>query len=203
MIKNVIFDFGQVLIHFEPEYMVGRFVTDPEDSKLLQEVVFDRLYWDELDAGTITDEEVLCRCRERLPERLHAVAGDIYYNWIYNIPEFDGMRRLVQEVKRTQGVNIFLLSNASKYLADHKYEIPILDEFENCVFSAVCGFVKPDRAIFEHLCKRFGIKASESVFIDDLPKNIAGVENAGIKGYLFDGDVGKLRIRLLELLKTK
>ena len=36
MIKNLIFDFGQVMVRFERKYLVERFVTDPEDSKLLQ-----------------------------------------------------------------------------------------------------------------------------------------------------------------------
>ena len=59
MIKNVVFDFGQVLVHFQPAYMVGKYVTDEADAKLLKEVLFDRLYWDKLDAGTITDEEAV------------------------------------------------------------------------------------------------------------------------------------------------
>ena len=74
MIKNVIFDFGQVLVHFEPEYMVRQYVTDEDDVKLLSQVIFDRLYWDRLDLGTITDEETIKLCRERLPQRLWAVA---------------------------------------------------------------------------------------------------------------------------------
>ena len=54
-IKTVVFDFGQVMVHFEPSYMVGKYVTDKEDAALLEKVVFDRLYWDKLDAGTIID----------------------------------------------------------------------------------------------------------------------------------------------------
>ena len=80
MIKNVVFDFGQVLVHFIPADMVEKYVTDPADSALLQEVVFDRLYWDKLDAGTITDEEVLTAVQARLPERLWSVACEIYVN---------------------------------------------------------------------------------------------------------------------------
>ena len=69
-IKTVVFDFGQVMVHFEPSYMVGKYVTDREDAHLLERVVFDRLYWDKLDAGTITSEETLAEYRKRLPERL-------------------------------------------------------------------------------------------------------------------------------------
>ena len=98
MIKNVVFDCGQVLIHFDPKYMVERYVTDPEDSALLQEVIFDRAYWNRLDLGTITDEEVVAESCGRVPERLHGAVAEIYYNWIYNIPEMEGMKELVHEI---------------------------------------------------------------------------------------------------------
>ena len=50
MIKNVVFDFGQVMVHFRPRWMVERCVSDKSDVQLLTEVVFDRLYCDRLAA---------------------------------------------------------------------------------------------------------------------------------------------------------
>lgn len=200
MIKNIIFDCGQVLIHFEPAYMTGRYVTDENDAKLVEAVVFDRLYWDRLDDGTITDEEVVkCICN-RLPERLHKQAEMVYYNWIYNIPEIEGMRELIRYIKSEYGVKTFLLSNISKYFASHREEIEILNEIDHCVFSAVCGLVKPDRKIFEHICEKYSLKPEESVFIDDNEANIKVACDFGIKGYLFDGDVVCLKKYLEEIL---
>lgn len=193
MIKNVVFDFGQVLVHFQPAYMVAKYVNNKTDADLLEEVLFDRLYWDALDAGTITDEEMLSAVKTRIPPHLWDIAEEIYANWIYNIPEIEGMAALVQDVKEKYGKPIFLLSNISKFFADHADESPILRLFENCVFSAVCGKVKPNRDIFEHLCQTYSLIPEETLFIDDSPKNIAGAENFGICGYLFDGDVNKLR----------
>ena len=200
MIKNVVFDFGQVMVRFEPSYMVGKYVSDKEDAALLEEVVFDRLYWDKLDAGTITDEEVVNACLARLPKRLHTYVPDIYYQWIYNIPEIEGMGDLVDDIKATYGVRVFLLSNISTYVADHAREIPVLSKFEKCIFSSVCGSVKPDREIFEYLCTSCGISAKETVFVDDNEKNIRGARDFGITGYLFDGDVNALRKYLDKIL---
>ena len=114
-IKNVIFDFGQVIIKFVPEIMVSPYVTDKEDKELMCQVLFDRLYWDKLDKGTITNEEVLKLVKERLPERLWEVSDKIYYNWIYNVPEIEGMRDLIIKLKEKYGVGIYLLSNISNY----------------------------------------------------------------------------------------
>ena len=199
MIKNFIFDFGKVMVHFEPSYMVGRYVTDEKDAALLADVVFDRLYWDKLDAGTISDAEVVEACKSRLPERLWKTAEKIYYNWIYNIPEIEGMSELAGYVKST-GAPLFLLSNISTYFADHKDEIPCLRHFDKCFFSALCGRIKPHADIFQYLCDECGIKPEETLFVDDSPINIAGAEAFGIKGYLFDGDVKKLRAYIENLL---
>ena len=200
MIRNVVFDFGQVMVHFEPAYMVAKYIDDPTDCALMEEVLFDRLYWDKLDQGTITNEEVIAASRARLPKHLHDAVETIYYNWIYNIPEIEGMRELVREL-RGKGFHVYLLSNISTYFAAHAHEIPCLAEFEDCVFSAVCGKVKPNAEIFAYLCGRNGLNPTECVFVDDNPANIAGAEAFGIHGYLFDGDVKKLTEYLNKLLE--
>ena len=192
MIKNVIFDFGQVLVRFDPIYMTSKYVKNKDDIKTVADVVFDRLYWDKLDKGTIEDEQVIAAAKSRLPEHLHKAAEATYYNWIYNIPEIDGMRALVRRLKEEKCVRIFVLSDISRYFAQHADEIPILSYVDGCVFSAVCGFVKPSREIFEHLCLKHGIDPCESVFIDDKPCNVAGAEMLGMKGYVFDGDAQRL-----------
>lgn len=190
--QNVIFDYGMVLVRFDPAYMVGCYVDEPADAALLCDVVFDRLYWDRLDAGTITDEAVLAACRTRLPARLWAVADKIYYNWIYNLPEIEGMRALIRDLK-AHGVRCFLLSNISRYFAAHSNEAPLIAELTDCVFSAVCGLTKPDPAIFRHACEQFGITPVETLFVDDRTENVRAAEACGLQGYVFDGDAAALR----------
>lgn len=199
-IKNIIFDFGQVLVHFEPSYMVGVYVDDAEDKALLEEVVFDRLYWDRLDKGTISNEETMSLIKARLPERLWDVADKIYYNWVYNIPEIDGMSELLSHLKNKHGVRLFLLSNISNYFAEHSGEIEILKKLDGLVMSAPIGIVKPSYEIFDHICKKYDIVPSEAVFVDDRTDNIEGAMTYGISGYVFDGDAAKLKNYLDELL---
>lgn len=202
MIKNVIFDFGQVLVHFEPEYMVRQYVDNEDDVSLLSQVIFDRLYWDRLDLGTITDEETIFLCRQRLPERLWDVAEKIHMNWIYNIPDIDGMNDLVKYIKERYGVGVFVLSNISHYFADHSHEIDILKHADGCVFSARLGITKPDHRIFNYICEKYNLSPKETLFVDDSEKNINSSVAFGLQGYLFDGDSQKLKEYLdLELSK--
>ena len=200
-IKNVVFDFGQVLVYFNPRYMTEQYVSDEEDVALLEEVIFDRLYWDRLDDGTITDEETLTSAHARLPERLWEVADKIYYNWIYNIPEIEGMRELIIYLKEKYNVRLFLLSNISKYFAAHSDEVEILKEFEKCVFSSTIGKVKPSKEIFDYLCRECEILPEESIFVDDNPSNIEGAKAFGLNAYLFDGYAETLKKYFDTILK--
>jgi len=195
MIKNYIFDFGRVLVDFDADYLTSVYVDNEDDRKAISEVVFDRLYWDRLDDGTITDDEVKKSVCARLPENLHALACEVYDGWINNLPQIAGMRELIVDIK-SRGGKLFLLSNISKGFADNYKSQPELDAllalFDGLVFSGSIGLIKPDKEIFLYLLEKFQIKAEESIFIDDSMKNISGAKAAGIDGYLFDGDVEKL-----------
>lgn len=202
MIKNAVFDFGQVMVRFSPEYMVGRYIKDKQLADRVVTVLFDRLYWDRLDAGTIEDEEVIrlsCQRLEGVPEK---TVADIYNNWMYNIPEIEGMAQLVRDIKEKYGIRVFLLSNISKGFASKENEIPVLSLFEKRIYSSVCGHCKPSKEIFEYLCNECGIVPQETVFIDDSEKNIRGARDHGIEGYLFDGDAEKLRQYFMSILKV-
>ena len=201
MFKSFIFDFGKVIVHFDTKYMVKRYVEDEADAALLGEVIFDRLYWDKLDAGTISDEEVIFESKKRLPERLHGVVERIYFNWIYNIPEIEGMPALVRRIKSEYGAPVYLLSNISTYFAERKDEVPSIALFDRCFFSAVCGMTKPSAEIFDYVCSECGIKPEETLFIDDSKKNVEGARRAGLNAYLFDGDVKGLEKYIDENIK--
>lgn len=198
MIKNLIFDFGQVLVHFDPEYMTRCYATDEEDIELLKTVVFDRLYWDKLDSKDITDEELLSAVNSRLPERLHKTAETIYNNWYYNLPEMEGVRELLREV-REKGFKTYILSDVSIGFSDRYHEIDILKDFDGYCFSAAEGICKPDPAAIKNLMRKYGLKAEECFFIDDKPINIQGAAKAGVDGFVFDSDAEILKKMITEM----
>ena len=200
-IKNVIFDFGQVLVRFEPPLMCQKHVSDPDDVNLLCDVLFARTYWDRLDEGTISDEELLASAKLEIPERLHEACERIYYDWIYVLPEIEGMRDVIA-LCREKGFGVYLLSNISHYFADHESEIPILSLLDGTVLSARVGYVKPSREIFEYITKKFDLTPCETIFVDDNLKNVEGANKFGINSYHFDGDAKKLYDFINALPKT-
>ena len=199
MIQNIVFDFGQVLIQFVPYDIASAYVENEADRRLLEQVVFDRKYWDRQDAGTITNDEMIASVCADLPAHLHRVAADIVHTWIDHIPPIPGMEELLVELKGA-GKRLYLLSNIGKTFIEKKNEFPILSHFDGCVFSADVGYIKPSKEIFEHLCKTYALNPSECVFIDDLAANVAAAESYGIHALQFFGDPEELKSRLFPLL---
>ncbi len=196
MFKNYIFDFGNVIVRFDTYYMTSLFMDSPEDIRLVESVLFDRLYWDRLDLGTISDAELKEAVCSRLPERLHQKAIQVYDNWHKNLPFTPQITDLIDEIKR-RGGKLFLLSNISVGFSKNYGQSPQLAElfskFDGLVFSAPLGIVKPQPEIFNYLLNKYSLSAEDTVFIDDSQKNILGAKNARINTFLFDGDVSNLR----------
>ncbi len=199
MIRNVIFDFGQVLIGFNPIDIVRQTVKDEKDAALLADRFFDRKYWDRIDDGTLDGEELIKEAKNNIPERLHAVLPEIFYTWIYRVPYIEGMEAVVEGL-RQKGVRLFLLSNAGHYLGKHYDHFSILKGFEACLFSAPLGLLKPHREIYDHICTSYGLIPEETLFVDDNTANIEGARAYGINAYLFDGDADRLTAYLKEVL---
>ena len=202
MIKNYIFDFGNVLAEFDPYKLTAKYVENPDDIKLVSEVVFDRLYWDKLDRGTIEDDEVKSEILKRLPPELGNAGCRVYDNWVLNLTAVSGMESLVKDI-HSKGYGLYLLSSISKGFAENYHRVPWISELFSCfnglVLSGNIGIVKPHKEIFEYLINKYSLEPKECIFIDDSKVNTEGAERIGIRSYLFDGDSTKLRKFLEEI----
>lgn len=194
MIRAVIFDFGNVLVHFDPAYITRQSAPtlSDADQALLTRVCFDRAYWDRLDRGDLDDADAADAICLTLPAHLHPAVREIFDHWYRHLPEWDGMAELAAEWKQTGG-KLYLLSNISRHFAAHSDEIPVLKSFDGKLMSGTVGIVKPTADIFRTLLTRFDLRADECVFVDDAPRNIAGAVACGIDAILFTGDADALR----------
>ena len=201
MIKNYIFDFGNVLAEFYPDKLTAPYEKDEEKRKTICDVMFDRLYWDKLDHGTMSHEEVKKEAEKRLSPDLYQSACKAIDNWVENLTPVKGMQELVEDIKKTDK-KLYLISNISIEFSKKYKEVSwikeLFDKFDGLVFSGPIGLVKPEKEIFDYLTDTYGLNKDECLFIDDSIKNIEGAEECGIKGYLFDGDSEKLRKYILE-----
>lgn len=195
MIQNILFDMGNVLIHFDRKVFLDRLdVTEKEKPLLLREV-FLSVEWVQMDRGTLAEPEAEVRMCRRLPEHLHPAVHSLVSLWDEPMLPVAGMAELVEELKQN-GYRIYLLSNAS--IRQHEYwpKIPGWQFFDGKVISADEKIMKPHPDYYRIALDRFGLKPEECFFIDDVPANIEGALFCGISGAVFHKDVSLLRSQL-------
>ena len=195
MIKNILFDMGNVLIRFDRKAFLDRLDISEEDKQLLLREVFLSVEWVKMDRGTLGEETAEPLMCQRLPEHLHSAVHSLVSLWDDPMLPIAGMAELVEELK-DNGYGIYLLSNAS--VRQHEYwpKIPGWQSFDGKIISADEKVMKPHPDYYLRALDRFKLIPGECVFVDDVPANIEGAMYCGIPGIVFHGDVQLLRKQL-------
>lgn len=187
MIRNIVFDMGNVLLHWDPERFLEREAIPEADRPLLMEEVFGSVEWVQLDRGCISFEEGLSAMCRRLPEGLHGPARRLTLRWWErHLLPMEGMGELVRELDGL-GYGIYLLSNAKADLPQYFDRVPGSECFDGLVVSADWKLLKPQPEIYRVLFREFGLKAEECFFTDDLNINIEAAVLEGMAGAVFRG----------------
>lgn len=193
MIKNILFDMGNVLLRFSPMEILNKAGVPEEDHPLLMREVFMSKDWIKLDRGSVTDEEAIASMSARLPERLHPYVRTIVSSWDVRAGEMPGMRPLVKELSE-KGYRLYLLTNAP--LRHHEYwRAQAVSEYfgDRIMLSADWKLLKPCHEFYEKTFELFGLDPAECVFIDDNPSNCEAAEESGLPAIVFHGDSELLR----------
>ena len=184
MIKNIIFDIGNVLISFQPiDYLNSKF-NDETTKTILFNTIFKSKEWLLLDRGTVTDMEVI----EIFCKRQPSFEKEIRYvmkNWHeMHIPMKESIKLL--KYLKNSGYHIFFLSNYHKNafkVIFNKFDF--IREVDGQVISCDVKLLKPEELIYEILLNKYNLKPQECIFIDDSIENIKVADKLGIHGICF------------------
>ena len=184
--RAVIFDFGNVLVRWEPERVfLPYFEGDQARYWFFWRHVCDQQFRDRIDAGE--DSHLVIRERQALyPE--YAEAIEMYMSrWEDSLPgEMPDMRQLVQELKSNPTIGIYGLTNWSmETFPQARAKFPVLQLIDHYVVSGDIRAVKPHPKIFQTLLDRYNLRADQCLFVDDNPANIEGANRLGLQGILF------------------
>ena len=150
MIKNIVFDMGNVLVRFDPELFMDRYSLTGEDRKLIRNEVFRSVEWTMLDRGVIDEEIAERRILPRLPERLHDAARGLIEKWDDPIVPVEGMLELLQALK-AKGYRLYLLSNAATRQPIYWARAEASKLMDGALISAEVKLLKPDPVSYTHL----------------------------------------------------
>ncbi|MCI9086993.1 MAG: HAD family phosphatase [Clostridia bacterium] len=169
MIKNIIFDLGNVIVQNPNIDIVKKFFKEEKDAINFNEYIFKSEFWKLMDLGKMNNLEIANTIKE---ERLADITNydeieDFMLNWFTKCDANDKTMEIVKRLKQ-KGYNIYILSNMSKATFEYflkKYEFFTM--VDGAIVSAYEGIKKPDSKIFELLLKRYSLNAEECLLIDD------------------------------------
>lgn len=186
--RNIIFDFGNVLVRWEPERVyLPYFDNDEAKYWYFWRHVCGRQWRDRIDAGE-DEQECIRELQSQYPEYAEPIA--MYWDrWDEMLPgEVPGMRELIQRLKASGKYAIYGLSNWSmETFPQARERFEVLQQIDNYVVSGDVKLIKPDPRIFKLLLDRFGLKAEDCTFVDDNPDNVEAAKKLGMQGVFFKG----------------
>lgn len=187
MIKNVIFDVGQVLVAWEPVEAMRALGMDEETVRAVADATVHTSDWDEADRGALSDEELLTGFIRKAP----AYEAQIRNFWehvnraIYPFPYVGEWMRTLKD----KGYRLYILSNygAWTYAKTKEQSLGFLKDVDGALFSFEVKQIKPEPEIYHSLLERFHLRAEECVFLDDRQNNVDGAIACGISAIRFTG----------------
>lgn len=199
--KNILFDMGNILVTYNPEWVIRHYTEDEELIREVKNIVFNSQEWFLLDAGLIEEEKAERNWMERLSsDKARELAHLSFQNWhLYNMKVIPGTAEMIRALKEN-GKEIYLLSNASmRLLSIYKEVIPAVECFSGIFYSAAHKCVKPQDIIYERFLKEYSLKPSDCFFIDDLEENISAAKAVGISGAVMKSRTAKETAEILGL----
>ena len=183
MIKNIIFDFGNVLVQWHPEQVYGEYFGDEAKAWWFLRHVVDMDWRQRIDAGESQDA-CIRELQERQPEYREAI--ELYRSkWREMLTgEVPGMRQLLSEVQ--QKYEVYGLTNWSmETFPEARNHFSILQMIDRYVVSGAEHLVKPDPRLFQVLLDRYSLRAEDCTFVDDNPVNVNAARSMGMRGIVF------------------
>lgn len=184
MIRNIVFDIGNVLTDFRWREFLADKGFDEEKAERIASASFLSPCWSELDRGVWDDERLLQEFIKNDPaierelcrafENVHGMVTLRAYavSWI-------------QELKE-KGYNVYYLSNFSKKAEEECSDsLAFLPYMDGGILSYKEKLIKPEPAIYRLLLERYSLRAEETVFLDDTLVNVEAARALGIYGIHF------------------
>ncbi len=199
MIKNIVFDLGNVLISFRPsEYLKRNNYPEKTRERILNDI-FMSPEWLMLDDGKITPEEAIDSIARKSSLKRAEIA--LIFNLRIEIMfPLDKNAGLLPGLRK-RGFKLYYLSNFPLDVFDEvKNSFGFFKYFDGGIISSEVKYSKPGIEIYKIFLKKYDLKPEESLFIDDIEANVRSAELIGMKGIYTDGsfDIGNELLSLLD-----
>lgn len=186
MIRNIIFDLGNVIIEGTHSSIIMKLANNEEERNFIREKFLTSPEWNLMDLGKITNDEAIIEIQKRNDIKFKELIEISLHKWYENIVVNEDIVDVARKLK-LKNYNIYVLSNMAKATYLHLKDIEFFKLCDGVVISAYENVKKPDEKIFKILLDRYNLKAEECLFIDDDDTN---------KSYITANEIGILGRRV-------
>ena len=191
MIKNIVFDLGNVLVEFKPIDYLLRIGFKPKEAEILSKIVFLNPMWNEFDRGTITIEQYSEKLKKENPQYIKEIEKIFDSDWLVNMfIEDKEMSKFLEEMSHKY--NIYVLSNISEYVLNYVKNFGFWNYVTGGTFSYQVKACKPEKEIYEAFLNQNNVIPQECLFIDDKAENIEMAKEIGINGIVFKNNLQEI-----------
>lgn len=185
MIKNLIFDFGKVLVDYDYFAILDRIFATHEQAQDFYHRLMTEKWNERLDCEEVPFGRIICEMQQEMPHYKDEIQrfGDRYTDFVLN--EVKGMRALIVRLK-AEGYKLYGLTNWCSRVHATMRQYPIFQLLDGRIISSEEHIAKPSPAIYERLCRKFGLNADECVFTDDILENVESARDFGMHGICFE-----------------
>ena len=183
--KNIVFDFGNVIVRFNSTSLIAPYCDNDNDIEIIKDKLF--YDWDLMDSGRIEYDEYMDNVEAMLPKHLIPVFRQFRKEWYMHMDPIRQTWKLIHDLKE-KGYNLYVLSNAPTFFADHVAYYSITKDFDGMVFSGPLKLAKPEPEIYQYLFNKYDLNPDECLFLDDKEENINVSRSLGMDGVVFTPD---------------
>jgi len=199
MVKNVVFDLGNVLLDFNSDEIIADHVKDEKLHQQISENIFNSKEWILLDRGEITAKEATNRFINRMSDK-EKLVREIMDNWKHYLTPIQANVEVLNNIAQ-KSINLYVLSNFHKEAFEEVYEkYDFFSHFDGMIISYREKTVKPEKEIYEKLINRYNLKPDSTLFIDDSERNIEAAKKLGFKTIHFNDNM-KLRNSITDYIR--
>ena len=194
MIKNLVFDLGNVLIEWNSEKILTYFEPEKERQQVLRQVIFESGVWHQTDRGERSLKEACEEVLAQLDVSYHSAVKNILYHWYEVVHVYSGLQERIRLLS-DQGYRIYILSTTCEifYHIEKAGLLPIYPLLSGYILSSEVGVVKPEAEIYQKLLKKYNLNPVESVFIDDIQANLDTAAELGFETILSTSETENIR----------
>ncbi len=181
---NVVFDFGNVIFRWDPHPVIAGVFEDATERQQIMAGFIGHNDWLDLDRGSLQPAEAISRAASRTGLPAEKIAR-LLDRVPASLAPIKGSPELLYRTKAA-GNWLYFLSNMHAASIEHLERAHVFwDVFEGGVVSCRVRMIKPEPQIFAHLLSEYRLDPADTVFIDDMPENVAAAAQVGMRTIRF------------------